>query len=141
LEIEGKGTVLLHCHTPNSLSFSAGCSVCFGSTGVSSESAGVSSVSAVVSSLCKCVLFHEKVVRLHDVLFVPKLGHSLVSWNVLKKKFFMSAHESEIFVTTVSNTPIFMARFKGSMPYILLHSQVHSSYVTNTESVKASESA
>ena len=57
-------------------------------------------------------------IRLHDVLYVPDLGHFLLSWNKIKNKFCLSAHGTNMVVTTVDNAPIFDIEFRGGFANI-----------------------
>lgn len=59
---------------------------------------------------------HPVSVRLRDVLYVPTLGHSLLSWNQLKHKLRLSGHGKYMTVTTIDNSPMFNIEFRGSLP-------------------------
>ena len=93
LAIEEKGTVILSCLIPCSPTCSH------------------------VSQACCTV----NLVRLHDVLYVPHLGHSLVSWNALKGKFSLSGvgNNMRMFVTE-NNKTAFFVQFIGNLPFVKL---------------------
>ena len=45
---------------------------------------------------------------LNNVLYVPDLGHSLLSWNKLKIEFCLTAYGANTAVTTVDRIPVFI---------------------------------
>ena len=67
---------------------------------------------------------HPVCVRLCNVLHLPSLGHSLLSWNQLKHKLRLSGQGQYMTVTTIDNSPIFTIKFRGSLPYVVLNTSV-----------------
>lgn len=72
-------------------------------------------------------------VRLNNVLYVPTLGHSLLSWNQIKNRCHLIAHGSKMTISTISdNTPIFDIEFRGSLPYVVLSTSIPTSNASNS---------
>ena len=71
-------------------------------------------------------------VRLNNVLYVPTLGHSLLSWNQIKNKCHLIAHGSKMTISTSDNTPIFDIEFRGSLPYVVLSTSTIASNAPNS---------
>ena len=56
-------------------------------------------------------------VRLCNVLFVPLLGHNLISWNVLRSRFSCEIEDNDVFVRNRgSDRVVLYGRFIGNLP-------------------------
>ena len=72
-------------------------------------------------------------VRLHNVLFVPQLGHSLVSWNALKCGYRLSGQGDNMCVYS-NDTPVFTVKFDHGLPYVQLSSSHDDCFAVTTRS-------
>jgi len=57
--------------------------------------------------------------QLNAVLYIPSLGHSLVSWNILKSKGYVMTGAGETIVVALDNKPVFMTKFIGGLPFVV----------------------
>ena len=75
------------------------------------------------------------------MLYVPSLGHSLMSWNRLKHKLRLSGHGKYMTVTTLDNSPIFDIEIRGSLPYVVLNTTLIAQASTHTQTQSTSNQA
>ena len=88
---------------------------------------------------CSPTCFHISycnLVRLYDVLYVPHLGHSLISWNALKGKFSLSGvgNNMRVFITE-NNKTAFFVQFISNLLFVKLSQlQPHDSLISEAPS-------
>jgi len=73
--------------------------------------------------------------RLNAVLYIPTLGHSLVSWNVLKSKGYVMAGAGDVIVVSSDGNPVLITKFIGGLPFVVQTNIEHSliSTVSNNQ--------
>jgi len=76
---------------------------------------------------------HTFSIGLTSVLYVPSLGHSLVSWNVLKSKDCVMKASGDIILVPmgISGVPVLMAKFIGDIPFVMQTTN-HQSLISST---------
>jgi len=89
------------------------------------------------SVLLNCILLDgtSHLSRLNAVLYIPTLGHSLVSWNVLKSKGYVMVGAGDVIVVSLDGNPVLMTKFIGGLPFVVQTDIEHSliSTVSNNQ--------
>jgi len=78
-------------------------------------------VEGIGSVLLDCILPDgtSYLSRLNAVLYIPTLGHSLVSWNVWKSKGYVMAGAGDVIVVSLDGNPVLMTKFIGGLPFVI----------------------
>jgi len=84
------------------------------------------------SVLLNCVLLDgtSHLSRLNAVLYIPTLGHSLVSWNVLKSKSYVMAGAGDVIVVSLDGNPVLMTKFIRELLFVVQTDIEHSLITT-----------
>jgi len=64
--------------------------------------------------------------RLNAELYIPTLGHSLGSWNVLKSKGYVMAGTGDVIVVSLDGNTVLMTKFIGGLPFVVQTDIEHS---------------
>jgi len=85
------------------------------------ERGGTLLAEGIGSVLLNCVLPNSTshLSWLNAVLYIPTLGHSLVSWKVLKLKSYMMVGASDIIVVSSDGNPVLMTKFIGEHLFVI----------------------
>jgi len=85
--------------------------------------------------LFNCVLSNGSynLIQLKPVLYIPSLGHTLISWNVLRAKGYVliaGGQNAVVYHKDDLNVPVFMSKFLGNLPFVLAKPATEHSLVT-----------